>query len=376
MYPDSRNDGKARLRADHVGSLLRPEGLRLARESATAGRITSEELREIEDDCVTDAVVKQLDLGLHAVTDGEFRRGYWHFDFLAGLNGVDLKEVDLTHPSATAFSLPHTLEITGRVSWNPQHPFLDHYAFLQAEARGRVPKLTIPAPSMLHFRFGAQALQSGAYREIDGLIADLGAAYAGAVTALSQRGCRYLQFDEVNLAMLCDPVQVEQARARGIFREDLPRVYAGLINSAVSDRPADMTIGMHLCRGNFRSTSLAAGGYDPVADVLFNEIDVDTYYMEYDTERAGGFEPLRYLPAGYKTVVLGLVSSKSGTLESRDVLLRRIEDAARYAPLEQLAISPQCGFASTEAGNTLTEAEQWDKLRLCVDVAQEVWGRN
>lgn len=374
MLQETLGAGRLRFRADHVGSLLRPKRLQEARKAAASGSLSVGQLTEIEDECIVEAIQQQQAAGLGAVTDGEYRRLYWHFDFLAGLDGVELHEVDRSHPSATRFSLRHTLEVTGRVQWNPAHPFLNHYRFLQENAAGTVPKLTIPAPSMLHFRYAADALATGAYGNIDQMLADLAEAYAGAVGSFADIGCRYLQLDEVNLAMLCDPAQVEQARARGVFRDDLTRVYADLINAAVAKRPADMTISMHLCRGNFRSTSLAAGSYDPVAEVLFNDIDVDTYFMEYDNERAGGFAPLRFLPKGPKTVVLGLVTSKVGTIESSDALKRQIEAAAKYAPLDQLAISPQCGFASTEEGNTLTEAEQWAKLELCCAVAEDVWG--
>jgi len=237
-----------------------------------------------------------------------------------------------------------------------------------------MPKMTIPSPSVVHFRGGRRAIDAGTYPDLDGFFSDLGAAYQKAVAAFGAAGCRYLQLDEVNIAYLCDPEQIAGLRARGEHVENLLNVYADLLNTAVAGKPEDMTISMHLCRGNFRSTFVASGGYEPVAEVLFNRIDSDAYFMEYDTDRAGGFEPLRFVPRGHKVVVLGLVTSKSGALESKDELKRRIDAASKYLPLEQLALSPQCGFASTEHGNLLTEEEQWDKLRLCIEVAQEVWG--
>ena len=244
---------------------------------------------------------------------------------------------------------------------------------MAAEADGAVPKQTIPSPSVLHFRGGRRSVDTHAYPTMEGFFADLGAAYADAVADFAAAGCRYLQLDEVNIAYLCDPEQIEGLRARGEHVEGLLETYADLINAAIARRPAEMTVSMHLCRGNFRSMHIASGGYDPVAEVLFNRIKVDAYFMEYDTERAGTFAPLRFLPKG-KTVVLGLVTSKTGALEAKDALKRRIEEASKHVPLEQLAISPQCGFASTEEGNLLTVDEQWAKLALCVEVAREVWG--
>jgi 5-methyltetrahydropteroyltriglutamate--homocysteine methyltransferase len=234
--------------------------------------------------------------------------------------------------------------------------------------------MTIPSPSVVHFRGGRRAIDAKTYPDLDGFFADLAEAYNKAVAAFGAAGCRYLQLDEVNIAYLCDPEQIAGLKARGEHVENLLQVYAGLLNRAIEGRPDGMTISMHLCRGNFRSTWVASGGYEPVAEVLFNQINADAYFMEYDSDRAGGFEPLRFVPRGHKVVVLGLVTSKSGALESKDELKRRIEAAAKYLPLEQLALSPQCGFASTEEGNLLTQEEQWAKLRLCVEVAQEVWG--
>ena len=265
------------------------------------------------------------------------------------------------------------LRVTGRIA-HRRPVMVDHFRFLAGHVRGAVPKQTIPSPSVVHFRGGRGAIDRNAYPEMAPFFTDLGEAYRAAVRAFAEAGCRYLQLDEVYIAYLCDPAQVEGLKARGEHVEGLLGIYADLINRAIADRPADMTVSMHLCRGNFRSTWVAAGGYEPVAETLFNRIDADAYFMEYDTDRAGGFEPLRFVPRGKKVVVLGLVTSKTGALESKDALKRRIDAAAKYLPLEQLALSPQCGFASTEAGNLLSEEQQWAKLRLCVEVAREVWG--
>ncbi|MDA8252901.1 MAG: 5-methyltetrahydropteroyltriglutamate--homocysteine S-methyltransferase [Rhodospirillales bacterium] len=360
------------FRADHVGSLLRPVELREARAGRAAGSITPAQLRAVEDRCVARAIRKQEELGLRAATDGEYRRRYWHYDFLAGLDGVEMYEPDQKVQFHGA-TLQHALRVSGPISWH--HPvFIDDFRFVASHVRSAVPKQTIPSPSVLHFRGGRRAIDAHVYPELDRFFADLGTAYRDAVRAFADAGCRYLQLDEVNIAYLCDPEQIAGLKARGDYVEGLLDRYADLINTAIRGRPDDLTIGIHLCRGNFRSTWIGQGGYEPVAEVLFNKIEADAYFMEYDSDRAGGFEPLRFVPRGHKVVVLGIVTSKTGVLESKDELKRRIEQASRYLPLEQLALSPQCGFASTEEGNLLTEEEQWAKLRLCVEVAQEVWG--
>ena len=360
------------FRADHVGSLLRPKRLQAARADHKAGGLSSEELREIEDSCIADAIRRQEEIGLRAATDGEYRRAYWHYDFVSGLDGVEIYEPEQKIAFKGAV-LPHALRVTGPIRYS--HPvMLDHFRFLASHVRTAVPKQTIPSPSVVHFRGGRGAIDRAAYPELEPFFADLGEAYHQAVRAFADAGCRYLQLDEVYIAYLCDPEQVEGLKKRGEHVEGLLGIYADLINRTIEGRPRDMTISMHLCRGNFRSTWVASGGYEPVAEVLFNRINADAYFMEYDTDRAGGFEPLRFVPRGEKIVVLGLVTSKTGELESKDELKRRIEAASRYLPLEQLALSPQCGFASTEEGNLLTEEQQWAKLRLCVEVAQEVWG--
>jgi 5-methyltetrahydropteroyltriglutamate--homocysteine methyltransferase len=265
------------------------------------------------------------------------------------------------------------LRVTGKLGTFSGHPMLDHFKFVKAHARA-VPKMTIPSPSSLHFRYGRDAVPESIYPDMKDFYRDLGQTYRQAVRAFADAGCRYLQLDEVNFTYLCDPKLRAQVANRGDDPDQLPSVYAAMINAAISDIPADMTIAMHLCRGNFQSTFVASGGYEPVAEILFNTINVHGYFMEYDSDRAGGFEPLRFVPKG-KTVVLGLVTSKSGRLESKDDIKRRIEQAAKFLPLEQLCLSPQCGFASTEEGNILAEDEQWAKLRMIVEVAEEVWGK-
>ena len=360
------------FRADHVGSLLRPKPLAEARAAYKAGKLPDVGLRVIEDQCIADAIARQEAVGLRDATDGEYRRAYWHYDFVAGLDGVEIYEPEqkIQFKGAT---LSHALRVNGPIRYN--HPVMvDHFRFLASHVHSAMPKQTIPSPSVVHFRGGRGAIDSRVYPELDGFFADLGEAYHSAVQAFAGAGCRYLQLDEVYIAYLCDPEQIAGLKARGEHVEGLLDIYADLINRAIEGRPDDMTLSMHLCRGNFRSTWVASGGYEPVAEVLFNKINADAYFMEYDTDRAGGFEPLRFVPRGNKVVVLGLVTSKTGTLESKDELKRRIDSASKYLPLEQLALSPQCGFASTEEGNLLSEEQQWAKLRLCVEVAQEVWG--
>ena len=326
----------------------------------------------MEDRCIEQAIRKQEEIGLRAATDGEYRRAYWHYDFVSGLDGVEIYEPEQKIQFKGAM-LPHALRVNGRIGWS-KPVMVDHYQFVADHVRSAVPKMTIPSPSVVHFRGGRRAIDPKVYPDLDGFFADLGAAYQKAVAAFGAAGCRYLQIDEVNIAYLCDPEQIESLKARGEHVENLLGIYADLLNQAISGRPEGMVISMHLCRGNFRSTFVASGGYEPVAEALFNQINSDAYFMEYDSDRAGGFEPLRFVPRGPKVVVLGLVTSKTGELESKDELKRRIDAAAKYLPLEQLALSPQCGFASTEEGNLLTEEQQWAKLRLCVEVAQEVWG--
>jgi 5-methyltetrahydropteroyltriglutamate--homocysteine methyltransferase len=360
------------FRADHVGSLLRPAALKEARARRECGEIAAAELTAAEDAAIEHVIARQADLGLRSATDGELRRAMWHFDFLERLDGVESFRAD--HGIAFKGGIETQakgLRVTGKVGFST-HPMVEHFRFLRERTRATA-KMTIPSPSVLHFRGGRRAVSPQIYADMQEFYGDLGLAYRGAVAAFAEAGCRYLQLDEVNLAYLCDAEQRELLRERGDDPERLPAIYAEMINTAISGRPADMAVTMHLCRGNFRSSWIAQGGYEPVAELLFNEIGVDGYFMEFDTERAGGFEPLRFVPKG-KTVVLGLVTSKSGALESVDELERRIAEAAKYLDLEQLCLSPQCGFASTEEGNALSESEQWAKLARIVEVSRRVWG--
>ena len=386
QFADShRNSGKRRrnvsatvhgllppFRADHVGSLLRPAELKEARARHASGEMDAGELKAIEDRAIERLIAKQAETGLRSATDGEFRRSMWHFDFLERLEGCE----PFTPERGIAFKGVATkakgVRVVGKVGFKG-HPMLEHFRFLREHVTRATPKMTIPSPSVLHFRGGRKAISDAVYPDLDQFYRDLGSAYNRAVHAFAKAGCRYLQLDETNLAYLCDPDQRHEIRDRGEDPERLPGIYASMINAAIAGRPADMRITMHLCRGNFRSSWIAQGGYEPVAEILFHSIGVDGYFMEYDSDRAGGFEPLRFVPKG-KMVVLGLVTSKSGELESKDEIKRRIDDAGRYLDLDQLCLSPQCGFASTEEGNLLTEEQQWAKLQRIVEVAEEVWG--
>ena len=360
------------FRADHVGSLLRPAALKDARTRHARGEISKEDLRAAEDTAIETVIDKQAAVGLRSATDGEFRRAMWHFDFLERLDGVESFAAD--HGIAFRGGIETErkgLRVIGKVGFST-HPMLDHFRFLQQHTHATA-KMTIPSPSVLHFRGGRKAVSQNVYPDMEEFYRDLGVAYAGAVQAFADAGCRYLQLDETNLAYLCDPEQRQNLAARGDDPDRLPGIYARMLNTAIENRPPDMAVTMHLCRGNFRSSWIAQGGYEPIAELLFNSISVNGYFMEFDTERAGGFEPLRFVPKG-KTVVLGLVTSKSGQLESKDEIKRGIDQAAKYMDLDQLCLSPQCGFASTEEGNVLAEDEQWAKLARIVEVAHEVWG--
>lgn len=360
------------FRADHVGSLLRTAPLKEARARREKSDISADDFKAIEDR-ETDAIIrKQEDIGLQAATDGEFRRAFWNYDFLGKLDGVEAYLGERKIKFEGVNPKPMMLRVIGRLGTFSGHPMLDHFRFLKAHTRV-VPKMTIPSPSSLHFRYGRDAVPESIYPDMNEFYRDLGQTYRKAVGAFANAGCRYLQFDEVNFTYLCDPKLRAQVANRGDDPEQLPSIYAEMINAAISDIPADMTIAMHLCRGNFQSTFVASGGYEPVAQILFNSVNVHGYFMEYDSDRAGGFEPLRFVPKG-KSVVLGLLTSKSGRLESKDDIKRRIEQASKFVPLEQLCLSPQCGFASTEEGNILAEDEQWAKLSMIVEIAEEVWG--
>jgi 5-methyltetrahydropteroyltriglutamate--homocysteine methyltransferase len=361
---------KPPFRADHVGSLLRPAALKEARAKRASGEISSAELTAIEDREIERIVRKQEESGLKSITDGEFRRSWWHLDFLWGLDGVERYAMDRGMAFSGIQTRAEGARIIGRLGFSG-HPMLEHFRFIAART-SRTPKMTIPAPSALYGRVGRDAISPDAYSILDQFFIDLGAAYRNAVRAFADAGCRYLQLDEVFIAMLCDPGYRAVQEGRGDDPQKLAEIYADMINTAISDIPADMTITMHLCRGNYRSTHMGSGAYDAVADVLFNRIKVHGYFMEYDTDRAGSFEPLRLLPKD-RVAVLGLVTTKTGQLESKDEIKRRIGEAAQFADIDQLCLSPQCGFASTEEGNALAEDEQWAKLAMIVEVASEIW---
>ncbi len=366
-------DTTAPYRADEVGSLLRPPALKEARARREKGEITPAQLQAVEDEEIRRIARKQEEVGLKLATDGELRRSWWHFDFVDGLQGAEIYKAEQGIQFKGTVTTAKALRVTGKLDFPADHPFLEHFKFLKANTKV-TPKMTIPSPSVIHFLNGRKAISAEAYPELGAFFDDLGTLYGKAIRAFYDAGCRYLQLDDTVWAYLCSKEQLEKAKARGEDVAKLPALYARTINAALRSKPADMVMTTHVCRGNFRSSWIAEGGYEPVAEQLLGGIDYDGYFMEWDTERAGGLEPLRFLPKGKKRVVVGLVTSKSGTLEKKDDIKRRLDEAARYAPLEQLCLSPQCGFASTEEGNILTEEEQWAKLRLVVDVAREVWG--
>ncbi|MGH2967523.1 MAG: 5-methyltetrahydropteroyltriglutamate--homocysteine S-methyltransferase [Solirubrobacteraceae bacterium] len=364
------------FRADHVGSLLRPQRLLDARAEHAGGRIDDDELRAVEDDAIREVVRMQEDVGLRSATDGEFRRSSWHMDFIYELGGVRRVQDHLTvrfHSDQGDIEFtPSAAQVADRITL-PEPIFADAFRFLQSTVAGATPKLTIPSPSMVHYRGGRAAIDEDVYPDLDGFWEDLTAAYAEQVRALGELGCTYLQFDDTSLAYLNDPEQREHVTQIGGDAEHQHETYIRHINEALADRPEGMAVTTHMCRGNFRSSWVAEGGYDFVAEALFGELEVDGFFMEWDDARSGGFEPLRFVPPG-KLVVLGLVTTKRGELESKDQLKRRIEEASRHVDVEQLCLSPQCGFSSTVEGNDITHEQQAAKLRLVVETAEEVWG--
>jgi len=365
---------KPPFRADHVGSFLRPAALLEARERRRKGEVSQAQLREAEDTAIRDIVRFQEDLGLEGITDGEFRRTYFHIDFLEQLSGIETKggiAVSFHSAGGNVDFAPPVMHVTAPVR-HVKAIQLDDFKFLRSVTK-RTPKVTIPSPTMLHFRGGREAISREVYPDLEQFFADVAAAYRAEIHALAEAGCTYLQLDDTNLAYLCDARMREGAKARGDDPDELPRRYARLINAAIAERPAGMTFCIHLCRGNFKSAWVAEGGYEPVAEVLFNELEVDGYFLEYDDARSGDFSPLRFVPAG-KTVVLGLVTTKLGDLESKDALKRKIDQAAAILPLDQLCLSPQCGFSSTVHGNEIAREAQAAKLRLVIETAREVWG--
>src|SRR5579863_6270286 len=368
---------KAPFRADEVGSLLRPSKIKEARAKLEKGEISPADLREVEDVEIEKVVHRQASIGLKLATDGEFRRSWWHFDFLSKLTGCELFHPEEGIQFAGIQTRHQAVRVIGKLDFPDDHPMLAHFKFLkkQCEVAHVMPKMTIPSPSVLHFRGGRKSISKEVYPDLDVFFQDLAKTYRKAVKAFYDAGCRYLQLDDTVWAYLCSQDELKKLRARGEAADNLQETYARVINYAIAERPADMTITTHVCRGNFRSTWISSGGYEPVAETLLTRTNYDGYFLEYDSERAGGFEPLRFLPKGNKIVVVGVVTSKSGALEKKDDIKRRLAEAAKFASIEQLALSPQCGFASTEEGNILTEEEQWAKLRLVVEVAQEVWGK-
>jgi 5-methyltetrahydropteroyltriglutamate--homocysteine methyltransferase len=367
------------FRADHVGSFLRPAYLLEAREKKARGEITPAQLRAVEDRAIAEVVQAQRDAGMHSITDGEFRRTYFHIDFLEQLGGVKTDiPVTVKRADGSEELAPPVIRVIDKVR-HAKNIQLADFEYLKSRVdglgdAGLVPKVTIPSPTMLHFRGGRAGISRDAYPELDpAFYDDVARAYGDELASLAAAGCTYVQMDDTNLAYLCDEKMREAARQRGDDPNELPHRYAQFINKVVAHKPEGMTLAIHLCRGNFKSTHAAAGNYEPVAEALLAEMKIDAYFMEYDDERSGDFRPLRFLPKG-KFVVLGLVTTKFGQMESKDALKRRIDEAATYAPLDQLCLSPQCGFSSTVHGNNIAMEAQWAKLRLIREVADEVWG--
>ena len=360
-------------RADHVGSFLRSSAIKEAREKHEQGQIGADELKKIEDREIEKLIRKQEEVGLQLATDGEYRRSWWHFDFYGMLEGVEIYELDHGIQFQGVQTKPRSIRVKGKLGFG-NHPMLEHFKFLKANTKV-TPKMCIPSPTVMHFRLEPGAVDSKFYPSRDAIFDDLAKTYRQAIKGFYDAGCRYLQFDDTAWAYLCSDAEMKKAKDRGMNVATLADDYTRVINESLKDRPADMVVTTHVCRGNFRSTWISSGGYEPIAERMLGQCNYDGYFLEYDSDRAGGFEPLRFLPKGKKIVVVGVITSKSGTLESKDTVKRRIDEAAKFAPLEQLALSPQCGFASTEEGNVLTEDQQWAKMREVVELADEIWGK-
>jgi 5-methyltetrahydropteroyltriglutamate--homocysteine methyltransferase len=361
------------FRADQVGSFLRTDAIKQARERHEKGEVTDAQLKEVEDREIAALIKKQEGVGLHLATDGEYRRAFWHFDFYDMLDGVEIYELDHGIQFHGVQTKPKSIRVNGKIGFPDTHPMLEHFKFLKAHTTV-VPKMTIPSPTVLHFRLEPGAVDSKFYPGADAIFDDLATAYQDAVQAFYDAGCRYLQFDDTAWAYLCSDAEMKKAKERGINTDTLLEDYASMVEKAISKKPADMAITTHVCRGNFRSTWISEGGYEPIAERVFGAIPFDGFFLEYDSDRAGGFEPLRFVPKNSSPmVVLGLITSKSGDLESKDTVKKRIEEAGQYVNVEQCCLSPQCGFASTEEGNVLTEQAQWDKMRMIVELAEDVW---
>jgi len=359
-------------RAEIVGSFLRPDAIKAAREQFARGAIDAATLRQIENDAIRACVDAQCACGLTVVTDGEFRRAWWHLDFFAALQGVELVEVNQGIQFSGIQTKAQSVRVTGKVAFG-DHPMLEDFRFLKSISGNAEPKMTIPSPSVLHFRGGAAAIDRTVYPNLDDYFADLAVTWRDAIRAFYDAGCRYLQLDDTVWAYLCSDAQRQQIRERGEDPDELAQIYARVLNQALEGKPDDLTIGLHVCRGNFRSSWIAEGGYEPVAEVLFGTVNVDAFFLEYDNDRSGDFAPLRFIRPGKQQVVLGLITTKTGELENREQIKARLKEAAQYVDLNQVCLSPQCGFASTEEGNAITPAEQWEKVRLVTGIAAEVW---
>lgn len=363
------------FRADVVGSYLRPEALKQARHHFQHGQLSATELRAEEDKAIRDSVENQCDCGLQVITDGELRRTWWHFDFFDGLEGVERYDAESGIQFSGVQTKSHNVRVTGKVRFG-DHPMLKDFEFLQSLESGATPKMTIPSPSVLHFRGGRNVVSPDVYPDLSEFFDDLVQTYRDALAAFYTAGCRYLQLDDTVWAYLCSEEQKQLVRERGDDPDELARIYADVLNRILEGKPDDLVIGLHVCRGNFRSTWISSGGYEPVAELLFGSVNVDAFFLEYDNDRSGDFRPLRFVKPGHQQVVLGLVTTKTGELEEKELIKARIQEAAQYVPLEQICLSPQCGFSSTEEGNNISEAEQEAKLRLVVEVAREVWGES
>jgi 5-methyltetrahydropteroyltriglutamate--homocysteine methyltransferase len=363
---------QAPFRADVVGSFLRPDAIKQARQQFAQGEISAQQLRSVEDSAIRQVVEQQCACGLHVVTDGEFRRAWWHFDFFDGLEGVERYDSDKGIQFNGVQTKAHGVRVTGKLRFG-DHPMLEDFRFLKSISGTAQPKMTIPSPSVLHFRGGRKDIDATVYPQLDAYFDDLATTWRDAIQAFYAAGCRYLQLDDTVWAYLCSDDQRRQIRERGDDPDELARIYARVINRALEGKPDDLTIGLHVCRGNFRSTWISEGGYEPVAEVLFGSVNVDAFFLEYDNDRSGDFAPLRFVRPGKQQVVLGLITTKNGELENPEGIKARIQEAAKFVDINQICLSPQCGFASTEEGNTLTPAQQWDKVRLVTKIAEQVW---
>lgn len=362
----------APYRADIVGSFLRPQAIKQARLQFADGEINAQQLRSVEDAEIRRVVQHQCDCGLHVVTDGEFRRAWWHFDFFDGLQGVERYDSEQGIQFNGVQTRAHGVRVTGKLGFG-EHPMLEDFRFLKSISGDATPKMTIPSPSVLHFRGGRKDIDATVYPNLEDYFNDLADTWRDAIRAFYDAGCRYLQLDDTVWAYLCSDEQRRQVRERGDCPDELAAIYADVLNRALEGKPDDLIIGLHVCRGNFRSTWISEGGYEPVAEILFGRVKVDAFFLEYDNDRSGDFAPLRFVPKGEQKVVLGLITTKNGELENPEGVKARVAEAANFVSLDQICLSPQCGFASTEEGNSLSEQQQWDKVRLVTGIAAQVW---